>query len=310
MSFLQTVGIASQRGRQIKRENQQQRTAELQESVARSDLERAAMQDYIYKLVLQKYGQMEAIPNATATSPVAKATGGALAVDPAAAGALQPAAGQSGDVFRDGGYKHGGKVKSKGYANGGMVEGPSKFDGIFDAAQFNGELPDIYKEQLMDAGLNVADPGWTAMVDDSIRRFMDGGMVQQQTQEPPQREKQVDPLVEDRARMAVAGAVRKFSSGGSLQQYDPSGQGISPTMGGGNGMPGGMRPFPGFANGGALGGMIDGPGTGTSDSIPAVINGQEPIRVSDGEFIIPADVVKAKGEEFFNKLIEKYHRRA
>lgn len=47
------------------------------------------------------------------------------------------------------------------------------------------------------------------------------------------------------------------------------------------------------------GGAISGPGTGTSDSITA--------RVSDGEFVIPADVVKAKGTEFFQKLLDSYH---
>ena len=47
------------------------------------------------------------------------------------------------------------------------------------------------------------------------------------------------------------------------------------------------------------GGKIRGPGTGTSDSIP--------IRVSDGEFIIPADVVEAMGVPFFEKLITKHH---
>ncbi len=49
----------------------------------------------------------------------------------------------------------------------------------------------------------------------------------------------------------------------------------------------------------ADGGEIDGPGTGTSDSIP--------IRASDGEYIIPADVVRRKGTEFFDKLVDKHH---
>lgn len=47
------------------------------------------------------------------------------------------------------------------------------------------------------------------------------------------------------------------------------------------------------------GGPISGPGTGTSDSIQA--------RVSNGEFVIPADVVRAKGTEFFQKLLDSYH---
>lgn len=37
------------------------------------------------------------------------------------------------------------------------------------------------------------------------------------------------------------------------------------------------------------------------------IDDQVPIMASVGEVVIPADVVRKKGEEFFNKLIEKYH---
>lgn len=46
-------------------------------------------------------------------------------------------------------------------------------------------------------------------------------------------------------------------------------------------------------------GAIKGPGTAISDSIPAML--------SDGEYVIPADVVKRKGVEFFDKLLEKHH---
>ena len=52
------------------------------------------------------------------------------------------------------------------------------------------------------------------------------------------------------------------------------------------------------ADGGGIG-RVDGPGTGISDSIPA--------RLSDGEYVIPADVVKRKGVEFFDKILEKHH---
>lgn len=48
----------------------------------------------------------------------------------------------------------------------------------------------------------------------------------------------------------------------------------------------------------AGGGMIRGPGTSTSDSIPA--------RLSDGEYVIPAAVVNALGKEFFDKLLAAY----
>jgi hypothetical protein len=47
------------------------------------------------------------------------------------------------------------------------------------------------------------------------------------------------------------------------------------------------------------GGKVDGPGGPIDDKVPAML--------SDGEYVIPADVVKAKGVEFFDKLKEKYH---
>jgi hypothetical protein len=57
----------------------------------------------------------------------------------------------------------------------------------------------------------------------------------------------------------------------------------------------------------ADGGMITGPGSGTSDSIPALIDGQQPAQVSDGEYVIPAAVVQALGHDFFDELVKHYH---
>jgi hypothetical protein len=56
------------------------------------------------------------------------------------------------------------------------------------------------------------------------------------------------------------------------------------------------------------GGKISGPGTGTSDSVQAInTSDNTPIRLSNGEYIIPADVVREKGKEFFDKLLDKHH---
>lgn len=49
-------------------------------------------------------------------------------------------------------------------------------------------------------------------------------------------------------------------------------------------------------------GMIatgQGDGSGIDDNVP--------IMASDGEYVIPADVVAAKGTEFFDRLVDKYH---
>ena len=44
---------------------------------------------------------------------------------------------------------------------------------------------------------------------------------------------------------------------------------------------------------------MQGPGGPVDDKVPAML--------SNGEYVIPADVVKAKGLEFFEKLKQKYH---
>ena len=55
----------------------------------------------------------------------------------------------------------------------------------------------------------------------------------------------------------------------------------------------------GYAGGGAIafadGGYLHGPGDGMSDSIPATIEGEQPARLADGEFVVPADVVSHLG---------------
>jgi hypothetical protein len=45
----------------------------------------------------------------------------------------------------------------------------------------------------------------------------------------------------------------------------------------------------------ASGGYLNGNGDGMSDSIPATIEGKQPARLADGEFVIPADVVSHLG---------------
>ena len=45
----------------------------------------------------------------------------------------------------------------------------------------------------------------------------------------------------------------------------------------------------------AEGGFLQGPGDGVSDNIPATIEGQEPARLADGEFVLPARIVAEIG---------------
>jgi hypothetical protein len=59
----------------------------------------------------------------------------------------------------------------------------------------------------------------------------------------------------------------------------------------------------------AEGGVILGPGTGTSDSIPAVIDGEVAARVSNKEYRIPAAVVAKIGKVHLDKLVAAFHGR-
>ena len=56
-----------------------------------------------------------------------------------------------------------------------------------------------------------------------------------------------------------------------------------------------------YADGGEVSGT---PGV---DNVPALIDGSQPAAISSGEYVIPTDVVKAKGTEFFDKLLDSYH---
>jgi hypothetical protein len=57
---------------------------------------------------------------------------------------------------------------------------------------------------------------------------------------------------------------------------------------------GGITSLGGYAAGGNPR-LLKGPGDGMSDNIPATINGRQPARLADGEFVIPADVVSHLG---------------
>jgi hypothetical protein len=41
--------------------------------------------------------------------------------------------------------------------------------------------------------------------------------------------------------------------------------------------------------------LLEGPGDGVSDSIPAMVDGEQPVMLSDGEYIMPAEFVSAIG---------------
>jgi hypothetical protein len=50
------------------------------------------------------------------------------------------------------------------------------------------------------------------------------------------------------------------------------------------------------------GGVIRGPGTASSDSIPATIEGLQPVRLSNGEAVLNAEAVELLGDDFVNRI--------
>lgn len=99
------------------------------------------------------------------------------------------------------------------------------------------------------------------------------------------------------------------AAAGGASASGPGGYGGG--FGGGSGSSGGGGGFGGGSGGmgDANGGLLRGPGTGTSDSMPAKsrVPGEAPTSFSNGEFIIPRDTVEFYGPQFFQNLLMKTH---
>ncbi|MDF7665735.1 phage tail tape measure protein [Bifidobacterium sp. ESL0745] len=91
--------------------------------------------------------------------------------------------------------------------------------------------------------------------------------------------------------MAAKGAVENTSIGGKTVDIGGNASGFWSTI---NGILGHVFNINIGSNGHAIGGLITGPGTGTSDSIPSML--------SNGEFVIQADAVKKYGTGMLNAI--------
>jgi hypothetical protein len=86
----------------------------------------------------------------------------------------------------------------------------------------------------------------------------------------------------------AGGGLLDFTQGGIAEPPTQEDSAVGYAMGGGiHSLRSGGRP--------SSGGYLDGMGDGMSDSIPATIEGKQPARLADGEFVIPADVVSHLG---------------
>jgi hypothetical protein len=113
----------------------------------------------------------------------------------------------------------------------------------------------------------------------------------------------------------------RLAQGGAIASYDVGGIVGNPSVGGGlsdlynrpegattqsisndgygigrlNNLAGEQSRYQAQSLGYADGGYLNGQGDGMSDSIPATIEGKQPARLADGEFVVPADVVSHLG---------------
>lgn len=117
---------------------------------------------------------------------------------------------------------------------------------------------------------------------------------------------EVTPATETAPTPVANTAVADSGHGGSYSGFGSADAASSANGGDANGVGGdsGYGGYGGYGGDGgtsyaANGGEIDGPGTGTSDSIKA--------RLSDGEYVMSADTVEALGANFFDMLQKQFH---
>ena len=112
-----------------------------------------------------------------------------------------------------------------------------------------------------------------------------------------------DWFVED---FAHAGGIGGYATGGyiNLQPMDPDTsypQSMIPKA----------QPYPGGAPirnevvDFERGGLLNGAGNGMSDDIPATIDGREPVRVADGEYVVPSEIANSLGEDRLLAMLDK-----
>lgn len=103
-------------------------------------------------------------------------------------------------------------------------------------------------------------------------------------------------------------AIQGNSSAGNLMlgQYSGAMQGYQANATAQSGMYQGLGTLAGLAISKADGGHIH-EGEGHVRGIGGPVDDKIPAMLSNGEYVIPADVVRAKGVEFFDKIKDKYH---
>jgi len=206
------------------------------------------------------------------------------------------------------------------YADGGGIfGGPSLNLGTAGGVNFSNNTPGKYSPAQFEQMYNKYNKNQIPMAMASGIRFRQTGLSPEQTQfNEMMRKSELKP----NGGMTFGGISTKPSEeqmafNQQLQDYNKARtdyyKGQSPLNGfggiyaggarkplniwqGNTAMPSAPGPFAGSSGAKFVkGGYLDGPGDGMSDSIPASIEGKQPARLADGEFVVPADVVSHLG---------------
>jgi hypothetical protein len=185
------------------------------------------------------------------------------------------------------------------YANGGTV----------DDEQGSDDIPGYFMGTLIKDVVNKAKGIASNQNDDGLKRFDYDPATQLYTPIQNQNQQDQNPAgTNDWANslLSISSLFNKKSNNNDLPsfEYNPESQNYTKLAGGGfmgQNIGGGNYGSPQYeyASGGLTalrqGKFLSGGGDGMSDSIPATINGNQPARLADGEFVVPADVVSHIG---------------
>lgn len=333
MSFLQAVGISGQRQGDYARQD-------LQDEMLAGQLDaqkRAAYEDKLYRQVVKMAWQHEfekEQAKEAAKRPKAAVPSVAAPRAPSAPGTYSPEDFmQLSERSPTGAYP---------MANGGPVPAKPRFSGIYDDMNVSDRMPTIFSEYIQD----MQAPGFKhgGMVESflgdltsHVQAMADGGMIDEPLEANGTAGMDAQ-VVADMAQRGTAGgvstpttgpAVDFFKGGGrkpdsaesqrklreALDKRNKKADGGEITNGIGTPVAlkhgGSVRDFVGQVCGAKKlvhGGPVVGPGTGTSDSVPAVGPGGQPFALSNGEYVLSADTVRAVGKDKLDALQAKHHK--
>lgn len=301
MSFLQTAGIASQASDAFDADRQAMRLAGQREKIQQNAID----DDALYRQIVQLAYAHERAREAAKAKPKGAVE---MPTAPTAPNMNTASNGFEADVQQ--------------MANGGPVTA-EKFSGIYDDTKVVDRMPTGLAESMNDwdqphymhghhyheavhdlvTHVNRLANGGSVSGDmyNGVQLYANGGGVERiEKAKPGEITKGIPddkPAPSDEADIenAKPGSIKK----GVEDESNPLRRFLDERLGGKKDAPKKMKG----------GGAVRGPGTSTSDSVPAKGPGGKPFALSNGEYVLSADTVRAVGKPNLDKLQSQYHKK-